>query len=81
MSTIGARHDSRQRFGPQQFLSLLLGATVIRRAGDRLVELAATAPPGDARLLSLQRRARTLNLVMILLLVSVVFAMVFKPTL
>jgi uncharacterized membrane protein len=62
-------------------LSLLLGATLIRRAGEELGE-AAQAPRTDpARTLALQRRLRTLNLLNLLVLFSVVWAMVFKPTL
>jgi hypothetical protein len=38
-------------------------------------------PRVTMKVISLQRRTRMLNVVMIVLLASVVFAMVFKPTL
>jgi uncharacterized membrane protein len=62
-------------------VSMALGATLIRRAGDELSKLAATAEPGDPRLSALQQRLATLNTINILLLLSAVGAMVFKPTL
>jgi uncharacterized membrane protein len=62
-------------------LSVALGATLIRRAGEEISEMAARAEPGDPRLLALQRRLVTLNIINVLLLVSAVWAMVFKPTL
>jgi uncharacterized membrane protein len=62
-------------------VSVALGATLIRRAGDELSKLAATAEPGDPRLSALQQRLATLNTINILLLLSAVGAMVFKPTL
>jgi hypothetical protein len=43
--------------------------------------LAATAEPGDPHLSALQRRLATLNTINVLLLLSAVGAMVFKPTL
>ena len=63
------------------FLSLVLGATLIRRAGDEL-SVATEAPSKDhARIVGLQRRVRNLNTLNLALLFSVVWAMVFKPTL
>jgi uncharacterized membrane protein len=62
------------------FLSLALGATLIRRAGEELGRTEA-AEPGNARVLGLQRRLALLNTLNILLLLSAVGAMVFKPTL
>ncbi len=60
---------------------MALGATLIRRAGDELSTLAATAEPGDPRQIALQRRLATLNTINVLLLLTAVWAMVFKPTL
>ena len=62
-------------------VSTALGATLIRRAGEELSELAARAEPGDARLRGLQQRLLTLNIINVLLLLSAVWVMVFKPTL
>ena len=62
-------------------VSVALGATLIRRAGEELSEVAATAEPGDPRQSALQRRLATLNTINVLLLLSAVWAMVFKPTL
>lgn len=63
------------------FVSIGLGSTVIRRAGEQLGELAPTAGPHDARVVALQNRLRVASLINLLLLVSVVAMMVFKPTL
>ena len=62
-------------------VSMGLGSTVIRRAGEQLSELAPTAEPNDARVIALQNRLRVTSLFNMLLLVSVVAMMVFKPTL
>jgi uncharacterized membrane protein len=62
-------------------VSVALGATLLRRSGEELSEVAATATPGDPRLSTLQRRLATLNTVNVLLLLSGVWAMVFKPAL
>lgn len=61
-------------------LSIALGASLIRRANEQLSEVAATALPGDPRMVALRRRAVTLNLINLVLLLSAVGAMVFKPT-
>jgi len=61
-------------------VTIVLGVTVIRSSGERLGKLAATTGPGDAQVASLQRRLRSLNYLMLILLLSIVFAMVFKPT-
>ena len=60
-------------------LSMFLGATVIRRAGEQLT--AQYAHGDQAQVVALQRRVRSLNLLNLLILFSVVGAMVFKPTL
>ncbi|MGH8929868.1 MAG: DUF2269 family protein [Egibacteraceae bacterium] len=62
-------------------LSGILGGTAIRRAGEQLSELAATAEAGGPRVVALRRRALMLNWINLLLLLSAVGAMVFKPTL
>lgn len=62
-------------------VSMALGATLIRRAGEELSNVAATAAPGDPRQLALQQRLTTLNIINMLLLLSAVGAMVFKPAL
>jgi hypothetical protein len=62
-------------------ISMALGATLIRRDGDKLSEVAATAAPGDARLSALQQRLTTLNIINVIVLLSAVWAMVFKPQL
>jgi uncharacterized membrane protein len=58
-------------------VSMLLGAVPIRRAGEAVDALA----PDDPRLAPLQSRLATLSAVNLLVLASVVWAMVFKPTL
>ena len=62
-------------------VSMGLGATLIRRSGEELSQVAATAGPTDPRVLSLQQRLTTLNIINVLVLLSAVWAMVFKPTL
>jgi uncharacterized membrane protein len=63
------------------FLSLALGATLIRVTNAELRRLTAAAALDDPRRLPLQRRAATLYGINLLLLLSVAWAMVFKPTL
>jgi uncharacterized membrane protein len=60
-------------------VSVALGATLIRRAGAELSEVATTAQPGEPRLIALQRRLIALNSINVLILLSAVWAMVFKP--
>jgi len=62
-------------------VSMALGATLIRRAGEEVSEMAARVEPGDARLSALQQRLVMLNIINVLLLLSAVWVMVFKPTL
>lgn len=62
-------------------LSFALGATLIRRSAEQVRDLAARADSGDARLSSAQRQLTTLNVINLLLLLSAVWAMVFKPSL
>ena len=61
--------------------SMGLGGTLIRRAGDEVSKLAASAAPDDTRLRAVQGQLATLNIVNGLILLSAVAAMVFKPTL
>ena len=62
------------------FGSVLLGATVLRRAGQELAALSAQAAPDASRMAVLRRRLARWGLINIVLLVSTVWAMVFKPT-
>jgi uncharacterized membrane protein len=62
-------------------VSVALGATLIRRANEEMREVAARAEPGEQRLSGLQQRLLMLNIINVLLLLSAVWAMVFKPTL
>lgn len=63
------------------FGSILLGALVLRRAGQELSALSARPSPDTARIAVLRRRLTRGGLFNIVLLVSTVWAMVFKPTL
>jgi uncharacterized membrane protein len=62
-------------------VSVAIGATLLRRANEEVRELVATAQPGDPRLSASQRRLAILNIINVLVLLSAVWAMVFKPTL
>ena len=62
------------------FGSVLLGATVLRRAGQELAALSSQAAPDASRMAVLRRRLARWGLINIVLLVSTVWAMVFKPT-
>ena len=62
-------------------LSLAIGATLIRATNAELRRVAADAPANDPRWPRLQRRAATLYAINLLLLLSAVWAMEFKPTL
>jgi hypothetical protein len=62
-------------------LSIAIGATLIRTTNADLRRLAAAAAPGDPRWAALQRRAAILYGINLLLLLSAVWAMEFKPTL
>jgi uncharacterized membrane protein len=61
--------------------SLVLGATMIRATNVELGRLAGEGSPDDPRWSALRRRAATLFAVNLLMLVSAVWAMEFKPTL
>ncbi|HZF30031.1 MAG TPA: DUF2269 family protein [Gammaproteobacteria bacterium] len=62
-------------------LSVALGASVVRRSVAALIERLETAPARDAGVASLQRRVAILNAALVAILLSAVWAMVFKPTL
>jgi uncharacterized membrane protein len=60
---------------------IALGVVALGRTGAELGALARTAGPSDPRVAALQQRISVLSWVNILVLVSVVWAMVIKPTL
>ena len=62
-------------------LSLAIGATLIRATNAELRRLATDAPADNPRWPTLQRRATTLFAINLLLLLSAVWAMEFKPSL
>jgi len=59
--------------------SLVLGAVFIRRTNVEISKLAAAATGDQQQLVALRRRLGTLYLINLVLLLSVVSAMVFKP--
>lgn len=61
--------------------SIVVGVLLVQRAAGELESAAREAGPADPRLTRLRGRLIGLNAVNLLLLVSVVAAMVFKPTL
>jgi uncharacterized membrane protein len=62
-------------------LSILIGVVAVRRAAEELATLARASGMNDPRVAALGRRIGMLNWLNILVLVSAVWAMVFKPTL
>lgn len=62
------------------FLSLTLGAGLMQRTGRKLGAVVASPNPDAAAIDGLQRRLRLLGTVNIIVLLSVVWAMVAKPT-
>lgn len=62
-------------------LSIALGASFIRITYGKLEALTGTPSPDAARVFALQGRLGVLNGINLLLLLSTVWAMVFKPTL
>jgi uncharacterized membrane protein len=62
-------------------VSMGLGGALLSRLGHQLTELTASDDPDPARMSALEARLRTFNLINVLILLSVVWAMVFKPTL
>lgn len=62
-------------------VSVALGVAFIGRTSMKLREVAATAAPGEPRLSALRQRLTVLNIINMLVLLSAVWAMVFKPAL
>jgi uncharacterized membrane protein len=62
-------------------LAMVLGGTVVRRASEALIARLATAGPGDGEVEGLRRRLSRLQVLLLVILLSAVWAMVFKPTL
>jgi uncharacterized membrane protein len=60
-------------------LSIAIGVVAVGRAAASLADLAREAGPGDPRVDAARRRLIALNVANILLLLSIVWAMVFKP--
>jgi hypothetical protein len=61
--------------------SLVLGATLIRATNAELIQIAADTAPGTPRWLTLNRPAARLYGISLIVLLSVLRAMVFQPTL
>lgn len=59
----------------------ILGGGVQRRAARRVAELSATPNADPARVIAARRTVATLGVVLIAILLSTVWVMVFKPTL
>jgi putative membrane protein len=62
-------------------LFILLGVVALGRTGAELGALARTAGPNDSRVAALRQRIAVLGWLNVLVLASVIWAMVFKPTL
>jgi hypothetical protein len=60
-------------------ISMVISAFFVRRITENMGRMAAIPVTGSAELGMLQRRLATLNLINLLVLLSVVAAMVFKP--
>jgi uncharacterized membrane protein len=61
-------------------LSIAIGVIAVGRTAAELGRLAASVGPSDPRFAATRGRLVTLNVVNVLLLASIVWAMVFKPT-
>ena len=59
---------------------ILLGVVALGRTGAELGALARTAGPNDPRVAALRQRISVLSWLNLLVLASVIWAMVFKPT-
>lgn len=62
------------------FTSMFLGGFLMQRTGNRIATIAASSTPDAAAMAALQARLRMLGIVNIVILLSVVWAMVAKPT-
>lgn len=60
-------------------VAILLGAVLQQRAGAELEKRLDAGTRGDERIGVLQRRLARLNVINLLILLSAVWAMVFKP--
>jgi uncharacterized membrane protein len=79
---LGTRMSAWTWWGLFRFVvSVAPGAGVMQRAGRQLSTVAANPNPDAATIDALQRRLRVLGIVNIVILLSVVWAMVAKPTL
>lgn len=63
------------------FLSMIVGSTLVHRTGAKLTRRLTEGDADDGEIASMQRRLVVLQGADLLLLLSVVWAMVFKPTL
>lgn len=61
-------------------LAIVIGVVLVGRTASELGTVARSAGPGDPRVAALSQRLTVLNRLMLLILASVVYAMVFKPT-
>lgn len=61
-------------------LAMAIGATVMRRSFKELIERLTTAGDKDSSVAALQRRLSIAQAVVVVILLSAVWAMVFKPT-
>ena len=62
-------------------ISGAIGSSVLQRAGQELGRRLEAVEPDDAAITSLQKRLDRFSMINILLLISAVWAMVFRPTL
>lgn len=63
------------------FGSMAIGAGLMQRVGRQLVEQAVSDEPDPVLMAGIRRRMSTLGILNIVVLLSTVWAMVFKPTL
>ncbi|HET6630317.1 MAG TPA: hypothetical protein VFG91_11135 [Woeseiaceae bacterium] len=61
-------------------LSMAVGGGLVRRWFEELMDRVRSAGPGDVRVALLQRRVTAAHAALLVLLLSVFWAMVFKPT-
>jgi uncharacterized membrane protein len=62
-------------------LSVALGAGFVRRSVKAMIDRLETVGTRDSQVAALQRRLAVLNVALVAILLSAVWAMVFKPTL
>jgi hypothetical protein len=61
-------------------LAMAIGATVMRRSFKELIERLTTVGAKDSSVAALQRRLSIAQAVVVVILLSAVWVMVFKPT-